>query len=117
MGPHLIPRHLAICENRKEGIDGVVGESPAILRERRWARGIIRGISGSIASGVSSRAVTPKVQKGTRETHEKTRKKRGELKSGAFDFLFPFAMFREQQVDLFGRIQPCWRPLFRIAWM
>ncbi len=43
MGPYLIPRHLAICENRKEGIDGVVGESPAILRERRWARGIIRG--------------------------------------------------------------------------
>jgi hypothetical protein len=42
MGPYLIPRHLAICENRKEGIDGVVGESPAILRERRWARGIIR---------------------------------------------------------------------------
>ena len=42
MGPYLIPRHLAICENRKEGIGGVVGESPAILRERRWARGIIR---------------------------------------------------------------------------
>ncbi len=42
MGPYLIPRHLVICENRKEGIDGVVGESPAILRERRWARGIIR---------------------------------------------------------------------------
>src|ERR1700730_11313053 len=41
MGPYLIPRHLAICENRKEGIGGVVGESPAILRERRWARGII----------------------------------------------------------------------------
>src|SRR3981081_2124375 len=42
MGPYLIPHHLAICENRKEGIDGVVGESPAILRERRWAGGIIR---------------------------------------------------------------------------
>ena len=41
MGPYLMPRHLAICENRKEGIDGVVGESPAIVRERRWARGII----------------------------------------------------------------------------
>jgi hypothetical protein len=35
MGPYLIPRHLAICENRKEGIDGVVGERPAILRESR----------------------------------------------------------------------------------
>jgi hypothetical protein len=32
MGPDLIPRHLAICENRKEGIGSVVGESPAILR-------------------------------------------------------------------------------------
>ena len=42
MGPDLIPCHLAICENRKEGIDGVVGEGPAILRERRWARGTIR---------------------------------------------------------------------------
>ena len=42
MGPYLIPRHLAICENRKEGIDSVVGESPAILRERRWAPRIIR---------------------------------------------------------------------------
>ena len=40
MRPYLIPRHLAICENRKEGIGGVVGESPAILRERRWAPGI-----------------------------------------------------------------------------
>ena len=42
MGPDLIPCHLAICENRKEGIGGVVRESPAILRKRRWARGIIR---------------------------------------------------------------------------
>ena len=42
MRPYLVPRHLAICENRKEGIDSVVGESPAILRERRWAPRIIR---------------------------------------------------------------------------
>src|ERR1700682_1625149 len=42
MRPYLIPRHLAICENRKEGIDSVVGEGPTILRERRWAPRIIR---------------------------------------------------------------------------
>jgi hypothetical protein len=39
--PYLIPRHLAICEDSQEGIDGVIGESPAILREGRWARGVI----------------------------------------------------------------------------
>ena len=50
MGPYLIPRHLAICENRKEGIGSVVGESPAILRERRWARGIIREDSPAASS-------------------------------------------------------------------
>jgi hypothetical protein len=42
MRPDLIPRHLAICENRKKGIGSAVDESPAILRERRWAGGIIR---------------------------------------------------------------------------
>jgi hypothetical protein len=42
MRPYLVPRHLAICENRKEGIDSVVGKSPTILWERRWAPRIIR---------------------------------------------------------------------------
>ena len=42
MGANLIARHLPICKQSQEGIDGIVGESPAILRERRWAGGIIR---------------------------------------------------------------------------
>jgi hypothetical protein len=41
MGANLIARHLPICKQTQEGIDGVVGESPAILRERRRALGII----------------------------------------------------------------------------
>ena len=37
---YLILRHLPICEDSKEGIDGVVGERPAIAGVGRRARGV-----------------------------------------------------------------------------
>jgi acyl-[acyl carrier protein]--UDP-N-acetylglucosamine O-acyltransferase len=40
--PYLVFRHLPICEDSQEGIDGVVGQCPAIVREGRRPRGVIR---------------------------------------------------------------------------
>ena len=41
VGPHPILRHLPICEDSKEGIDGVVGERPAIVWKGRRARWVV----------------------------------------------------------------------------
>ena len=41
MRAYVIPRHLPICEERKEDIYDVVGERPAIVRIGRRPRGLI----------------------------------------------------------------------------
>src|SRR5262249_34883550 len=41
MRPYLVFRHLPVCEDSQEGVTGVVGERPAIVREGCWAGGVI----------------------------------------------------------------------------
>ena len=42
VGPDLVPGHLPVCEDCQEGVGGIVGQRPAIAREGRRARGVIR---------------------------------------------------------------------------
>jgi len=38
---HFVSRHLPVCQNREEDIDGIVSQCSAIVREARRAFGIV----------------------------------------------------------------------------
>src|SRR6267142_141619 len=40
--PHVVPRHLPICEDAHEHIERVVGECPAVIGKRRRARWVVK---------------------------------------------------------------------------